>query len=100
MKNPLHLMFRDKMEKHIKLIISIILDILGMVTYFHPLSEFLDLIYAPIQALIIYLLYKDPYWAGLALAEEALPYTDVIPTATLAWYDYYHNGAVKRLFEE
>lgn len=93
-------MFRDKMEKNTKLIISIVLDVIGMASYWNLLSEFLDLIYAPLQAYIIHKLYRDIYWTKIALAEETLPYTDIIPSATLAWYDYYHDGAVKKLLEK
>ena len=72
------------------------MDIIGVATYFHVLTEFLDLIYAPVQAGMIYLLYKDEDWAAIALVEEALPYTDAIPSATLAWFDtYYAKGKIK-----
>jgi len=86
----------ETIKKIGKLGISVVMDIVGTASYLFGLTEFLDLIYAPIQAGMIYLLYKDERWAAIALAEEALPYTDIIPSATLAWVDHYYGGILQK----
>jgi hypothetical protein len=74
-------------KKFVKLIESIAIDLIGSVSYFFPgIGETFDLIWSPISALLIYKLYKKPYWALFGGIEELLPFTDFIPTATILWF--------------
>jgi len=84
------------MDKYAKLLISLGADAIGMASMFFGLAEFLDLIWAPVQAGIIQYLFDDVYLATLGLVEELGPYTDVIPACTLAWYLHYHKNYKKR----
>ena len=77
------------------LIISVVLDLLGMFTYALPvLGEIGDVVYAPFYGIAILIMYRRkvlPAALGGAtgVVEELLPTTDVVPTATLLWiYTY------------
>ncbi len=70
--------------------LCILMDAIGMATYAVPfLAEFADVIWAPLSALIFYKLFGGKFGqlgAGLNFLEEIIPYTDVIPTFTIAWF--------------
>jgi hypothetical protein len=73
-----------------KLVIAILTDAFGMFSYALPfLGEVSDLIFAPINALIIFLLFHDLTMSIVAFGEESLPFTDIVPSTTLAWLRYY-----------
>lgn len=84
-------------QKITHLIISILIDVLGMATYLLPLvGEFVDIFYAPIAGIIIFLMYKRDMKVGVIGAlfgtAEELFIADLIPTATLLWlYTYKLN---------
>ncbi|MFH1399244.1 MAG: hypothetical protein ABIG95_03980 [Candidatus Woesearchaeota archaeon] len=68
-----------------KLFISIIFDILGYFSYFIPvIGETGDIIFAPIQAIWIFFAYRTTKGAILGGLEELLPFTDFIPSCTIA----------------
>lgn len=71
-------------------LLCVILDLLGMVSFTIPfVGEFADLIWAPLSALIYFKLFggKMGFFGGaFSFLEEALPFTDVIPTFTISWY--------------
>ncbi|KAH9249666.1 hypothetical protein BASA81_012635 [Batrachochytrium salamandrivorans] len=70
----------------IKLIGSIVIDAIGVSTFALPgVGETFDVIWAPISGFIIQQVYGSPGFAFLGFAEEILPFTDVLPTATIAW---------------
>lgn len=70
-----------------KFVISVIIDIIGMATYLIPgLGEFADAIWAPIQGILIYILYRNLIGSGIGVVEELLPMTDAVPSATLMWF--------------
>ncbi len=77
------------------LIISLILDIFGVASYFIPfLGEVGDLYYAPIYGAAIYWMYRQHKPAAIlggaiGFIEEILPATDMMPTATLMWFYAY-----------
>ena len=81
--------FNKKKTQH--LIISIILDVLGMTTYLIPLlGEAGDIIFAPFYGLAIFIMYRRKIFPAVAggfagTVEELLPGTDIIPTATIMW---------------
>ena len=85
--------FKNKRNKY--LVISIILDVLGMTTYLIPvLGEVGDLIFAPFYGLAIFIMYRKRIFSAAiggitGTIEELLPATDIIPTATVMWtYTY------------
>lgn len=77
------------MKKYPKLLVSIILDAIGYVSFVIPvIGEFSDIIWAPLSAYLMTKLYKGKTGkiAGfITLVEEALPFTDVLPTFTIMW---------------
>lgn len=74
---------------------SLLIDLVGMSSYTIPgFGEWTDVAYAPLSAWLIYRIYgsRNPRaklgaWVGFA--EEILPFTDIVPTATLMWFDTY-----------
>lgn len=72
-----------------KLLFCILMDTLGLATYLLPIfGELGDVVWAPFSA---YIFYKT-FGGGLGkiggvlnFLEEILPYTDLLPTFTLAW---------------
>jgi hypothetical protein len=77
-----------------KLILSLIFDAVGMLTYsFYPLTEIADIIWAPIAAFALSMMYKGSIGkigGAVAFIEEIVPGLDFIPTFTLTWlYEYF-----------
>lgn len=71
------------------LIVSIIIDLIGMATYLIPaFGEFADAVWGPYVTLLIKNIYGNTFFAVFGGAEETLPFSDFIPTATLAWLYY------------
>lgn len=71
-----------------KLVASLAIDFLGNATFVVPgLGEMADVLWAPVSAKMVDTLYKEssPHAKYVAFMEEILPFTDFIPTATLAW---------------
>lgn len=80
-----------------KLILSIIFDFIGMLSYIFPgIAETTDIIWAPISGLLLVAMYKGTTGkvAGIiGTLEELLPFTDIIPTFTITWfYENYMNS--------
>ncbi|TDQ31504.1 hypothetical protein CLV82_2212 [Zeaxanthinibacter enoshimensis] len=81
----------NQKKKH--LILGIVLDLVGMASFFIPgIGMFLDIIWAPIAAWFMTRMYKGQAGktAGVVtFIEEILPGMDVVPTFTLMWiYTY------------
>ena len=92
------------------LVLSLVIDAIGSSSYLLPfLGEGFDLTWAPIQTLLIMAMYENerrsivngnshppqqvdkmyPSWPGLkylSFFEELLPFTDIIPSATIGWW--------------
>lgn len=70
--------------------LCILLDIIGMATYLIPaLGEFADVAWAPISAFLFYQLFGGRFGvigAVLNFLEEIIPFTDIIPSFTIAWF--------------
>lgn len=85
------------------LIASVSFDIVGVSTYSIPLfGEFFDLIWAPISAILMWLIYRNTFGAiaGLfSFLEEILPGMDIIPSFTIMWFVKYYY-LEKQLAEE
>merc|ERR1712129_16883 len=70
-----------------KLIASIGIDALGNATYVVPgVGEYGDVVFAPASAVMLKMMYNANGIALINLAEELCPFTDIIPTATIAWF--------------
>lgn len=89
-------------DKIKKLILGLLLDGIGMISFSIPLiGEFSDVIWAPIAAFIMTRMYKGRIGkvAGiLTFVEEIIPFTDIIPSFTLTWiYTYYFQKSGKEI---
>lgn len=96
MNKELQLQKKQSQEKTQKLIIGILFDLIGMVSYIIPLyAESIDLIWAPISGILLMRMYKGTTGkvAGIiAFIEEIFPFIDFIPTFTLTWlYTYVYK---------
>ena len=81
-----------KTQKHFlpNIGLCVLLDLVGMTTYIFPaLGEFVDVIWAPISGYIFLKLFGGRLGAigsVLNFLEEILPFTDIIPSFTIAWF--------------
>jgi hypothetical protein len=70
--------------------VCILLDLIGMATYFFPaLGEFGDIVWAPISGFLFYKLFGGRFGligGVLNFLEEIIPFTDIIPSFTIAWF--------------
>ena len=74
------------LERLKKLLICMVLDVLGNLSFVLPgMGESMDSVYAPFQAYMLKKLFKSNAIALIGLVEEGLPFTDCIPTASVAW---------------
>lgn len=77
-------------RKRLALILSIVFDLIGMISYVFPaLGESFDFIWAPVAGLANILLFGG--WAGIlggigTFAEELMPFTDFIPSFLIMWF--------------
>ncbi len=72
------------------LILCIVMDIIGYSSFGIPLlGEFFDLAWAPLSAFIFYNMFggkMGAFGSSISFIEELLPFTDFIPTFTIAWF--------------
>jgi hypothetical protein len=78
------------------LLFCILMDLLGLATFFIPvIGEFGDSVWAPLSAFIFYKTFGGKvgkFGSIINFAEEILPFTDFIPTFTIAYfYTKYFN---------
>ncbi len=70
--------------------ICILMDLVGMASYAFPMiAEFSDIVWAPISALIFNKLFGGRLGligGILNFLEEIIPFTDFIPSFTIAWF--------------
>ena len=70
--------------------ICILMDLIGMSSYIFPaLGEFGDVVWAPISGFIFLKLFGGRLGAVgsvLNFLEEVVPFTDIIPSFTIAWF--------------
>lgn len=70
--------------------ICIAMDMAGMATYLIPwLGESADVVFAPISAFIFYKMFGGRVGmigSVLNFLEEIIPFTDFIPSFTIAWF--------------
>jgi hypothetical protein len=76
------------------IIFCILLDIIGYASFVMPgFGEFSDLIWAPLSGLIFYKMYGGKFGligGILNFMEEVFPFTDFIPSFTIAWIVKYY----------
>lgn len=76
-------------NKYVQLLLCIILDLVGLISYFFiGIGEFSDIIWAPIASIISYKMFKyQTGWQGalFTFVEEILPVFDFIPSFTINW---------------
>lgn len=72
------------------LVMCILMDLIGMATYFIPaFAEFGDIIWAPISGFLFYIMFGGRFGmigGVLNFLEEIIPFTDFIPSFTIAWF--------------
>ena len=92
---------RYNKTKKIKLISAIIIDLVGLSSYFIPVvGESLDWVWGPISGVLIFMLFRNrTKMAIFGAVEEAIPFTDFIPTAFIAWNITYGKDNKKTLSE-
>lgn len=82
-----------KNNKGTMLVLSLLFDFIGMVSYFAPVfAEVTDLFWAPISGILLVVMFKGTAGklAGVfGFIEELLPFVDVIPTFTITWFYTY-----------
>ena len=70
--------------------LCILLDLVGMASYIFPMfAEVSDVVWAPISAIIFNKLFGGRLGAigsVLNFLEEIVPFTDIIPSFTIAWF--------------
>ena len=70
--------------------LCMVLDLMGMATYFIPaLGEFADTVWAPISGFLFFQLFGGRFGViggVLNFLEEIIPFTDIIPSFTIAWF--------------
>ena len=82
-----------KSDKTSKLILSLLFDGIGMLSYVVPVfGEAIDFIWAPISGMLLVLMFKGSVGklAGVfGFIEELIPFVDIIPTFTITWFYTY-----------
>lgn len=74
-------------QNSMKLLACLGLDLMGNATYFLPgLGEAGDAVFAPASAVMLKMMFNSNSVALLGLMEELGPFTDIVPTATIAWF--------------
>lgn len=72
------------------IVLCIVLDLIGMASYFIPwLGEFADVVWAPISGFLFFTLFGGRFGmigGVLNFLEEIIPFTDIIPSFTIAWF--------------
>jgi hypothetical protein len=82
------------------LALCLLMDMLGCASYLVPFfGEFLDLVWAPISAIIYVRLFgiKGIFGGAFNFLEELLPGLDIIPTFTITWFMLYHKRSKQGL---
>jgi len=74
-------------EQWVKLLLCVALDLAGDASYTIPgVGELSDVVFAPLEALVLRSFFGGTPIAFLGFAEEALPFSDALPTATIGWF--------------
>ena len=86
-----------------KLLISLTIDIIGTSSELIPIvGEISDIAYAPFAAYVLRSLYGGSNIIfALEFVEEILPFTDILPLATICWVieTYYYDSDIAKLLQ-
>ena len=86
----------DNRSKSTKFYFGLCFDALGYASFVFP---FFDILWAPLSSYLMTELYKGKKGkiaAVFVFIEEALPFSDVIPSFTIMWiYTYYFDKSTK-----
>ncbi|MEO6489788.1 MAG: hypothetical protein ABIO04_07610 [Ferruginibacter sp.] len=78
------------------IVICILMDLAGYASFSIPiLGEFADIIWAPVSGYLFYKMFGGRFGITggvLNFIEEALPFTDFIPSFTIAWLIRYFSA--------
>lgn len=90
-------MTKDKENKIRNLLLGLLFDALGMVSFIIPgIGEFSDIVWAPLAGWLMTRMYKGKIGQAAGVVtfiEELAPGLDVIPTFTIMWlYTYVLKG--------
>jgi len=83
-----------------KFCISLLMDTVGSCSYLLPgIGESFDVVWCPCQTLLIQAMYQDvaPNLMYVSFLEEFLPFTDVLPSATIGWLSEFGPDLMKEL---
>lgn len=88
------LKFERASTKNRNLILGILFDAIGMLSFSIPIiGEFSDVVWAPVAGYLMTQMYKGTVGkvgGFFAFLEEIIPFTDFIPSFTLTWmYNYW-----------
>jgi hypothetical protein len=73
-------------DRWVKLLVCVMIDLVGSGSLAVPLlGDLMDVVTAPVTAVLLQAIFGNGWITAAGLAEEILPGTDGIPTATLAW---------------
>lgn len=81
-----------------KLVVSLIVDFVGSMSYLLPVvGEGFDVAWAPVSMVLVGAMYdaSSPHLKYVALMEELLPFTDIVPSATLGWMKEFGPGLLE-----
>jgi hypothetical protein len=84
-----------------RLFIALFIDLAGDSSYLLPgVGEGEDLVWAPVSAVAVWALFDSQALAKLDFLKEMLPFTDVLPVATLGWVlkNIYPDAAITKWF--
>lgn len=77
-------------EKLPALWLCLLLDSMGMVSYFIPVwGEWIDIVWGPLSAILFYWLFggkTGTIGAMISFVEELFPFTDAIPMFTIGYF--------------
>lgn len=85
----------ENLSKRQKLLIGILFDLIGMLSYVFPL---IDVVWAPLSAFLMIKLYKGnvgKVGGIISFIEEAVPGLDFFPSFTLTWCFVYLLNSIK-----
>jgi hypothetical protein len=73
-------------NRYVLLALCILVDVIGFASYLLlVLGEFTDLWWAPMFGFFLQYMFGSAMVTSLGAIEEFLPFTDILPTATIAW---------------
>ncbi len=81
------------------ILLCVVMDLIGYASFALPvLGEFMDVVWAPVSGFIFFKMFGGRLGVNGALlnfVEEALPFTDFIPSFTIAWVIRYFSSSRK-----